>query len=227
MKVGEDGGDREWDGLMASLTWWTWVWASSGSWWWTGKPGALQSMGSQRVAHDWATEPNWTEYSIVHVRDSATPWTIQSMELSRPKYWSGQPFLFPGDRPNPRIKPRSPALEADSLPAEPQGKPIYVCTHTHTHTHLLYAFICWWIWWILTLLLYLGFLENSTIKIVVHVSLQISTFIFFRCMLRNGIAGSLSLLLAPLSSASPFSIMIIVITSKGNIWLVSNPTFPQ
>ena len=46
---------------MASLTQWTWVWVSSGSWWWTGRPGMLQSMGSQRVRHDWATELNWTE----------------------------------------------------------------------------------------------------------------------------------------------------------------------
>ena len=44
---------------MASLTRQTWVWASSGSWWRTGKPGVLQSMGSQRVRHDWATELNW------------------------------------------------------------------------------------------------------------------------------------------------------------------------
>jgi len=41
---------------MASLTQWTWVWGNSGSWWWTGRPGVLQSMGSQRVGHDWATE---------------------------------------------------------------------------------------------------------------------------------------------------------------------------
>ena len=39
---------------------WTWVWASSRSWWWTGKPGVLQSMGSQRIGHDWATELNWS-----------------------------------------------------------------------------------------------------------------------------------------------------------------------
>ena len=44
-----------------SLTQWTWVWASSRSWWWTKKPGMLQSMGSQRVRHDWATELDWTE----------------------------------------------------------------------------------------------------------------------------------------------------------------------
>ena len=47
---------QRWDGWMASPTWWTWVWARSGSWWWTGKPGVLQSMGWQRVQHDWATE---------------------------------------------------------------------------------------------------------------------------------------------------------------------------
>ena len=45
-----------WDGWMASLTRWTWAWASSRSWWWTGKPGVLQSTGSQRVRHNWATE---------------------------------------------------------------------------------------------------------------------------------------------------------------------------
>ena len=56
---GRQGNDRGWDGWMASLTWWTWVWASSGSWWWTGKPGVLRSMGSQRVRHDWVTELNW------------------------------------------------------------------------------------------------------------------------------------------------------------------------
>ena len=51
------------------------------------------------------------------------PWTTQSMEFSRPECWSGSPFLSPGDLPNPGIKPRSPALQTDSLPAEPQGKP--------------------------------------------------------------------------------------------------------
>ena len=52
-----------------------------------------------------------------------TPWTIQSTEFSRPDYWSGQPFPSPGDLPNPGIKPRSLALQADSLPTEPQGTP--------------------------------------------------------------------------------------------------------
>ena len=57
-KAGGEGDDRGWDGWMTSLTRWTWVWASSRSWWWTGKPGMLQSMGSQRVRHNWVTELN-------------------------------------------------------------------------------------------------------------------------------------------------------------------------
>ena len=64
-KVGEEGDDRGWGGWMAPLTGWTWVWVNSGSWWWTGRPGAMQSMGSQRVGHDWATEPNWTVPCII------------------------------------------------------------------------------------------------------------------------------------------------------------------
>ena len=55
-----EGDDRGWDGWMASSTRWTWVWMDSGSWWWTGRPGLLRFMGSQRVRHDWATELNIT-----------------------------------------------------------------------------------------------------------------------------------------------------------------------
>ena len=59
LKAGGEGDDRGWDGWMASPARWTRVWASSGSWWWTGKPGVLQSMGLQRVGHNWVTELNW------------------------------------------------------------------------------------------------------------------------------------------------------------------------
>ena len=59
LKVGREGADRGWDDWMASLTQWTWVWVDSGSWWWTGRPGVLQFMGSQRVGQDWANELNW------------------------------------------------------------------------------------------------------------------------------------------------------------------------
>ena len=56
LKAGGEREDRGWDGWMASPTQWTWVWVNSRSWWWTGRPGVLQSMRSQRVRHDWVTE---------------------------------------------------------------------------------------------------------------------------------------------------------------------------
>ena len=64
-----EGDDRGWDGWMASLTQWTWVWVNSRIWWWTEKPSVLQSIGSQRVRHDWVTELNWTDHN---------PWYIVS-----------------------------------------------------------------------------------------------------------------------------------------------------
>ena len=57
--AGGEGDDGRWDGWMASPSRWAWVWVNSGSWWWTGRPGVLRSMGSQRVGHGWATELNW------------------------------------------------------------------------------------------------------------------------------------------------------------------------
>ena len=63
----EKGMTRGWDGWMASSTQWTWVWANSKRWWWTGKPGMLQSVGSQRVGHDWATELNRAGWPIAKI----------------------------------------------------------------------------------------------------------------------------------------------------------------
>ena len=57
--TGGEGNDRECDGWMASPNRWIWVWVNSGSWWWTGRPGMLRFMGSQRVRYDWVTELNW------------------------------------------------------------------------------------------------------------------------------------------------------------------------
>ena len=65
-------GNRGWNGWMASLTRWTWVWVGSGTWWRTGRPGVLQSMGSQRVGHNWVTELNWTEL----------PQTLEQIQLT-------------------------------------------------------------------------------------------------------------------------------------------------
>ena len=57
--AGGEGDDKGWDGWIASLTPWTWVWVNSGNWWWTGRPGVLWFMRSQRVGHDRVTEVNW------------------------------------------------------------------------------------------------------------------------------------------------------------------------
>ena len=64
--AGGEGDDRGWDRWMASLTRWTWVWVNSGSWWWTGRPGMLQFMGSQRVGHDWVTDLIWSDIIIYY-----------------------------------------------------------------------------------------------------------------------------------------------------------------
>ena len=61
--AGREGDDRGWDGWMASLTQWTWVWVNSRSWWWTERPGVLQFMGSHRVGRNWVTELNWILFS--------------------------------------------------------------------------------------------------------------------------------------------------------------------
>ena len=92
-------------------------------------------IGLHRVGHDWShlcvawsTHSNmyiwkWKWKLLSCVRLFTTLWTIESMWFSRPEYWSGWPFPSPGDLPNPGIEPRSLSLQANSLPAEPQGKP--------------------------------------------------------------------------------------------------------
>ena len=62
LEARNEGDDRGWDGWMASLTWWTWLWVDSGGWWWTGRPGVLRCMGSQRVG--WLSD--WTELKYVY-----------------------------------------------------------------------------------------------------------------------------------------------------------------
>ena len=80
--AGGEGDDRGWDGWMASLTRWTWDWVNSGSWWWTGRPGMLQFMGSQRVGHDWATELNWTDGVGL---DSTVLWLYELFDIDAEK----------------------------------------------------------------------------------------------------------------------------------------------
>ena len=99
-QAGGEGDDRGWDCWMASLIWWTWVWVSSGSWWWTGKPSMLQSMQSQTAGHDWATELNWIEYRnhCACVLSCAwlfmTPWTVTLWYFSGKNTGVSCHFLF-------------------------------------------------------------------------------------------------------------------------------------
>ena len=84
LKARGEGAYRGWDGWMASPTQWTWVWASFGSWWWTGKPGMLHSMGSQRVGHNWETEltdctpVSQSTYQLYHESANCSPHTKSS-----------------------------------------------------------------------------------------------------------------------------------------------------
>ena len=73
--------------------------------------------------------------SLSRIRLLETPWTVAHqappfMGFSRQEYWSGLPFPFPGDLPNPEIEPGSPVLQADSLPSEPPGKPLLMYVST-------------------------------------------------------------------------------------------------
>ena len=78
--AGGEGDDRGWDGWMASPTRWTCVWVDSRSWWWTGRPGVLRFMGSQRVGHDWETELNWAEWF------SGLPYFLQVLQARVQQY---------------------------------------------------------------------------------------------------------------------------------------------
>ena len=72
--AGGEVNDREWDGWMASPTQWTWVWVNSESWWWTGRPGVLRFMGSQRVGHDWAPDLIWSDLNYYLTYMQSTTW---------------------------------------------------------------------------------------------------------------------------------------------------------
>ena len=72
LRAGGEGDNRGWDGWMASPTQWTLVWINSGSWRWTGRPDVVQSMGLQRVGHDWAIELNWIVLEIAWITPNLT-----------------------------------------------------------------------------------------------------------------------------------------------------------
>ena len=82
--AGREGDNRGWDGWMASLTWWTWVWVNSRSWWWTGRPGVLWFMGSQRVGHDWATDLIWSD--LIRTENEWAHWIGLSCYVSHIRF---------------------------------------------------------------------------------------------------------------------------------------------
>ena len=77
--AGGEGDNRGWGGWMASLTQWTWVWVNCRSWWCTGRPGVLQSVGSQRDRHDWGAELNWTSILAGEIRRTEEPGRLKSL----------------------------------------------------------------------------------------------------------------------------------------------------
>ena len=99
------GDNRGWDDRIASPTLWTWVWISYRSWWWTGKPGMLQPMGSQRVGHNWATELNWIFRGGASGKEPACqsrrlkrhgfdPWVTK---ITWRRAWQPTPAFLPGE----------------------------------------------------------------------------------------------------------------------------------
>ena len=145
LKVGGEENDRGWDSWMASPTQWTWVWASSRRWWRTGKPGMLQSMGSQRVRHDWATEQQWTNHftTLAHSIISTVLWgewvsesrsVVSECDPMDHTPWNssgqntgvGSLSLLQGIFSTQGSNPGLPhCRQIFFLPAEPQGKPSY------------------------------------------------------------------------------------------------------
>ena len=94
LKPGGEGDSRGWDVWMASSTQWTWVWVNSGSWWWTGRPGVLQSMGSQRA--DTTEQLDWTELNWTDQHPSASmlcPCRSACSRLVPPTPWPVHPTL--------------------------------------------------------------------------------------------------------------------------------------
>ena len=126
--------------------------------------------------------------SLSRVRLSATPWTIAhqaplSMGFARQEYWSGLPFPSPGDRPNPGIDPRSPALRADALTSEPPGKhyTVFVLYFLFPDSHqnfLHHFFLCFFV--SLSLIYYFSS-EFTKLKCLHYHHFKSSSYLLFNC----------------------------------------------
>ena len=100
--------------------------------------GSRRAEGEAGEEGDVVVTACWKWKLLSHVWLFATPWSIQSMEFSRPEYWSGYPFPSPGNLPNSGIKPRSSTLQVDSSPSEPPGKPKSVLVYVFKRCPLPY-----------------------------------------------------------------------------------------
>ena len=128
LHAGGEGDNREWDGWMASPMRWTcfWFWVGSGSWWWTGKPGVLQSMGSQRVGHDWATEltESLSQIQICDPMDCSMPGSsIHGISQARILKWVS--ISSSGDLPTQGLNPHLLHWQEASLQLSHLGSPCW------------------------------------------------------------------------------------------------------
>ena len=110
-----------------SPMWWAWVWVSSRSWWWTGKPGMVQSMGSQRVGHDWATELNWYIHIYYIYFLSVEPFLHLQIK------WLRKEQL--GKKENAGLLWKTTFTAVTVLNYGHVHTHAHTHTHTHTHTH--------------------------------------------------------------------------------------------
>jgi len=123
--------NRGWDGWMASFTWWRWVWASCGNWWWRRKPGMLQSMVPQIVGHDWTTELNWA-WPRLQEQDPVFPMACSSHQeactclLSSSSSIRGQTEQKPQSQ-----KTNQPITCNATLPNSIQGQTLVVSSDKH------------------------------------------------------------------------------------------------
>ena len=140
--AGGGGEDRGWDGWIASLTRWTWVWVNSGSWRWTGRPGVPQSMGSQRVGHNWEAELNWTEGKCVPQRQTiACPSMVQMLILW--KLFYSAMFLIGNRNADWWCRHASVYRQANSVLSSrrsidfpPPLRKKFICFQLHIHPHI-------------------------------------------------------------------------------------------
>ena len=116
--LGAGEGDTRWrDGWMASLTQWMWIWVNSGSWWWTGRPGVLRFMGTQRVRHNWATTEDCSP-------SGSSVWNFSGKNTGVGCHFLPQGiFLIQGSNPHLLCLL---VWQADSLPLSQQGSPDWI-----------------------------------------------------------------------------------------------------